>query len=62
MCWKITGLLVLVAGVALLLFGLGNLDGPTAHLVGGGAFTLVGLSKLVHSFGMCGACKKDCKC
>jgi hypothetical protein len=56
-CGTLGALLVLVTGAALLLFGLGNLGGPTAHVVGGGALVLLGLGKLMHHGDMCPMCK-----
>ncbi len=51
------GVLVLVAGAALLMFALGSLEGMTAHMVAGGAFVLLGIGKIVHKMGMCPMCK-----
>ena len=51
------GLLVLVAGGSLLMFGMGSLDGKTAHLVAGSALVLAGLGKLLHAGNMCPSCK-----
>ena len=57
MCAILSGVFVLAAGGAFLAFGLGSLDGMTAHLVGGGALLLYGLGLLVHSLGLCPMCK-----
>lgn len=57
MCLTVSGLLALVAGGALLAFGMGMLSGSTAHLAAGGAFALAGLGALVHGLGMCPKCK-----
>lgn len=57
MCKGVMGVLVLVAGGSLLMFGMGSLDGKTAHLVAGSAFVLAGLGKLLHAGNMCPSCK-----
>ena len=56
-CGIVMGVLVLVAGAALLMFALGSLEGMTAHMVAGGAFVLLGIGKIVHKMGMCPMCK-----
>lgn len=56
-CGIIGALLVLAAGAALLMLGMGRLDMATAHMTAGGAFVLLGIAKLVHKTNMCPACK-----
>jgi hypothetical protein len=56
-CGAVAGFLVLLAGLAFLLLGLGNLDSVTAHLLAGVTLGLYGLGLLVHVFGMCPMCK-----
>lgn len=55
-CKNVMGVLVLLAGLSLLGFGLGYLNGATAHLAAGGLLTLAGLGKLVHGMNMCPSC------
>lgn len=61
MCTTITGVLVGVAGVSFLLFGLNSVSAMIAHVVSGAALTIVGISFLVHGAGMCSKCKEHCK-
>jgi len=56
----IGGLLVLVAGAALLLSGLGALTMVLAHEVAGVTLALYGLSGLAHAANMCPNCKGKC--
>jgi len=57
-CCGLSGLLVIVAGVALLLVGLGMAeDVTTSILVAGAALTLYGLGKLAHMLCLCPLCK-----
>jgi len=57
-CAVISGLLVLIAGVALLLFGLGTWNAMTAHVVAGVALAVFGISFIVHGMGnICPLCK-----
>jgi hypothetical protein len=56
-CGVVSGVLVIVAGAALLGFGLGNLTGMQAHIVAGGALGLYGVGLFVHAFGLCPMCK-----
>ncbi len=59
-CGVITGLLVLVAGVVMLLAGLGVAPLAGSALtwdVAGAALALVGISLIVHALKMCPMCK-----
>ena len=56
-CGLVMGVLVLVAGVSFLLFGMKSLDGSTAHIIAGTALGLFGVSKIAHVKGVCPACK-----
>ena len=56
-CLNVAGVLVLLAGLSFLAFGLGSLDGGTAHLASGALLGLTGLGILVHGLGMCPGCK-----
>ncbi len=59
-CGVITGLLVLVAGVVMLLAGLGVAPLAGSALsweISGAALALVGLSLIVHTLKMCPMCK-----
>lgn len=62
MCKKVTGLLMLLAGLMFLLGGLGSLGSATANMAGGVLLLLYGLGSLVHSMGMCGMCNENCNC
>jgi hypothetical protein len=59
-CGAVMGLLILIAGLALLAFGLQYLDGATAHILSGVLFALFGIGKLTHVFKMCPGCKCNC--
>ena len=56
-CGIIGGLLVLVAGAALFMFGNAMLDPREAHMLGGGALALYGVGLLVHALRLCPLCK-----
>jgi len=56
-CGKISGLAVLLAGVALFAFANGNLGGQMAHYIAGALLALYGLAGIVHSANVCPACK-----
>jgi len=58
-CGILGGVLILIAGVALLLFGIKSslVDVSTAHIVAGAALGLFGIAKLAHMKGVCPACK-----
>ncbi len=56
-CAIIGGVIVLVAGAGFLAFGLGKLDGMTAHIVSGGALVLYAVGLLVHALNLCPMCK-----
>lgn len=63
----VTGLLTAVAGLVLLLYGLGTMtDAMLVHIVAGLCLLLNGLAVLVHKMGMCPMCAsgegKDKKC
>lgn len=54
----ISGVLVLLAGLLLLLFGMGLMDASTSHIVGGAVLALYGIFILVHAANKCPLCKK----
>ena len=56
-CGSICGLLVLVAGVVMFMFGNAMLDPRLAFTVAGAALALYGLGFLVHALGLCPMCK-----
>ena len=60
MCCKINGVVVLVAGLALLAPAVNVIDAGTGNIVAGVMLVIYGGSKLAHSMGMCGACA-SCK-
>ncbi len=55
-CKSLTGLVLLVAGGAFVAGELGMLG--SGALIGGALLALVGLSKILHSCGMCSMCGK----
>ena len=60
-CLKLTGVLVTVAGLSFLAFGLEWLAGNTAHLLSGVLLAIAGLGLLYHGSGMCGNCNAEMK-
>ena len=63
-CKLVSGLFVAVAGLMLLLYGLGILANVMlVHTVAGACILLNGLAIIVHKLGMCPNCtSKDGKC
>lgn len=58
-CTNTTGMLLLAAGLAFLFFGLGYLDGKTAHLLSGVLISIAGLGLMYHGTGMCKGCNAE---
>ena len=56
-CKGVFGVLILVAGILLLLAGLGKMEEMPAHLWSGILFGITGLGMLLHAGGMCPKCK-----
>ncbi|MEW6036264.1 MAG: hypothetical protein AB1529_06635 [Candidatus Micrarchaeota archaeon] len=56
-CGILGGILVLVAGAALFMFGNANLDPRISHMAGGVALALYGVGLLVHALKLCPMCK-----
>lgn len=63
-CKMVSGLLVAVAGLMLLLYGLGSMtDAMLVFKVAGACILLNGLAIVVHKMGLCPMCaSKDGKC
>lgn len=57
LCGTVSGLLVLVAGAAMLLSALSTLNSATSMLIAGAALALYGLGAVVHTANMCPMCK-----
>jgi ABC-type uncharacterized transport system permease subunit len=57
LCGIIGGVLVLVAGAAIFLFGNATLDPRESHTIAGVAFALYGVGLLVHALKLCPMCK-----
>ena len=55
------GVLLVVAGAALLLGALGNINAATAGTIAGVAIALFGVCILVHAFGLCKMCPDNCE-
>ena len=55
-CGLIAGILATVGGAALLLFGLGTLGASIAYQISGVAFTILGVSVIIHAAELCPTC------
>lgn len=59
-CCKVSGLLVLLAGLSFLAYGLGVLkDGLMVHLAAGLFLTLYAVGKMMHAMDMCPSCQVE---
>ncbi len=57
-CQILNGALVLLSGVAFLLFGLKSIDASSAHVAAGFLITLHGISHIAHATDKCPVCRK----
>ena len=57
LCGIIGGVLVLVAGAAIFLYGNATLDPRESHMIAGVALSLFGVGLLVHALRLCPMCK-----
>ncbi len=56
LCKSAGGALLLLAGLAFLGFGLGALDGSSAHLVAGGLIAFQGVRMVLQAYNSCPLC------